>query len=93
MSRGHIRGWNRNRKRRHLAAKVHLTVELFGQYLADFLSQPPADDVEAQKHEWRPTRPPGDLGALVSKLEPSDLAQAVLAPLLHRIHTGWAGES
>jgi hypothetical protein len=47
--------------------------------------------VRAQGHEWRPTRPPGNLDVLVSKLEPSDLAQAVLAPLLHRIHTGWAG--
>ena len=88
---GHIRGWNRKRKQRRLAADVRLSVELFGQYLADFLSQPPVDDVEAQRDEWRPTRPPGDLGALVSKLEPSDLAQAVLAPLLHRIHSGWAG--
>jgi hypothetical protein len=89
MPKGHIRGWNRKRERRRLAADVGISVELFGKYLADFLSRPPVDDVEAQKHEWRPTWPPGDLGILVSNLEPSDLAQAVLAPLLHRIHTGW----
>jgi DNA-dependent RNA polymerase len=91
VSKSQIRGWNRGRERRRLDAKVRLTVELFGEYLADFLSQPFADDVEAQRHEWRPTRPPGNLGELVCRLEPTDLAQAVLAPLLHRIHTGWAG--
>jgi hypothetical protein len=91
VPKGHIRGWNRKRQRRHLTAGIHLTVELFGEYLADFLSQPPLDDVEAQKHEWRPCIPPGNLCELVAKLEPSELAQAVLVPLLHRIHTGWAG--
>jgi hypothetical protein len=89
VPKSHIRGWCRKRER--LAAKTRLTVDFFGQYLADFLSQPYADNVEAQKHEWRPYRPPGNLGALVAKLEPSDLAQAVLAPLLQRIHAGWAG--
>ena len=54
MPRGHIRGWNRKRERRRIAADVHITVELIGQYFTDFLSQPPVDDAEAQKHDGGP---------------------------------------
>src|SRR5215470_1848902 len=56
------------------------TLDLFLEPMVRFL---------AGEYDDKPYPPPGDLGEIVGRLDPHELALAILVPLLDEIARGW----